>query len=133
MGMAHWYGRNGVSNDRTMGLGYMRIASRFGDEEAMALRRSMELQPERDRIAAQRRAAEQQRIEREQRHWFSRWLESAAYTSPSPTRTGMSASARAAAESSQRHQAAMDRLHFNQRMEYLTGATTACNRSNPYC
>jgi TPR repeat protein len=133
MGMAHWYGRNGVSNDRTLGLGYMRIAARFGDEEALLLVRSMELQPERDRIAAQRAAAEQARIEREQRHWFSRWAETVSFSRPTVERRGISLSAQMAAESNRRHVAAMDKLYWNQRVEYLTGATTACNRSNPYC
>ncbi|MEO1045929.1 MAG: hypothetical protein AAFX04_10855 [Pseudomonadota bacterium] len=133
MGMAHWYGRHGVAFDREMGLGYMRIAARFGDEEATMIGRLMLQQPERDRIAARNRAIAQAEAERQQRSWFVKWLESASYSSPVATRTGRSASERAAAASWQRHQNAMDRLHFNQRMNYLRGRTTACNRSNPYC
>ncbi|WOE74787.1 tetratricopeptide repeat protein [Alterisphingorhabdus coralli] len=133
MGMAHWYGRNGVAFDRQMGLGYMRIAARFGDLEATQIAQSMELQPERDRIAARNRAVAQAEAERQQRSWFTKWLESASYSYPTRTRTGRSASERAAAASWQRHQNSMDRLHFNQRMNYLSGRTSACNRSNPYC
>ncbi|MEM1132550.1 MAG: hypothetical protein AAGH53_06420 [Pseudomonadota bacterium] len=133
LGMAHWYGRNGVAFDRQMGLGYMRIAARFGDLEATQIAQSMALQPERDRIAARNRAVAQAEAERQQRSWFTKWLESASYSYSSQTRTGRSASERAAAASWQRHQNSMDRLHFNQRMNYLSGRTSACNRSNPYC
>ena len=135
MGMAHWMGTHGVEANRGLGLGYMRIAARFGDPDSTLLVRSMELQPERDRIAAQRREDARIAAEREQRSWFAKWADAiAANASRSSTfRTGISASQRAANQGWQNSQAAMDRLHFRQRMEYLTGASTACNRSNPYC
>lgn len=132
MGMAHWYGRQGVTQDRKVGLNYMRIAARFGDEEATLILRSMLAEPERQRRAE--RARQMAEAAKRQRSIFSGWLAALSSGSwASSNRVGISASQRAANASWQRHQSSMDKLHFNQRMDYLTGRSTACNYSNPYC
>jgi TPR repeat protein len=132
MGMARWYGQHGMSQDRKVGLNYMRIAARFGDEEATLILRSMLAEPERQRRAE--RARQIAEAAKQQRSMFSGWLAALSSRSwSSSTRTGISSSQRAANASWQRHQTSMDNLYFNQRMDYLTGSSTACNYSNPYC
>lgn len=132
MGMAHWYGQHGVKQDRNIGLNYMKIAARFGDEEATLILRSMLAEPERQRRAE--RARQMAEAAKQQRNLFSGWLAALSSRSwSSSTRTGISASQRSANGSWQRHQTKMDNLYFNQRMDYLTGRSTACNYSNPYC
>jgi len=133
MGMAHWDGLHGVEFNRERGQAYMSIAAAQYDEEAVMYYRSMLYQPERDRRAREAAAAAAEAEERES-NWFARWAESISYQSSSySSPSGPSASARLAADAWQRSQTKLDNLLFQQRIDYLTGATTACNRSNPYC
>jgi len=129
--MAYWEG-SGVPMDRQKGSAYMAYAAAQGDEESIAIYRSMLMQPERDRRARQAEEARQLAEARQNDFWYqfglamSSMASSASSYSPSTTQ-------RMADQSWQRHQSAMDQLHWNQRMDYLTGASSACNRSNPYC
>lgn len=132
MGMAHWYGLHGLDLDRELGEGYMAIAARNYDEDAVMYYRSMLYQEERDRIAANYAAAAAEAAERES-HWLSKWAAAVSAQASSYSPSNPSASSQIARDAWQRSQSNMDKLYFRQRMDYLTGATTACNSSNPYC
>lgn len=130
--MAYWEG-DGVAMNRDLGAAFMSHAAAQGDEMAIAIYRSMLLQPERDRRA--REAEEARRLAEERRNdfWYNFSLAVSAQASSYAAGPSRSYSSAAADASWQRHQNAMDQLHWNQRMSYLTGGTTACNTSNPYC
>lgn len=130
MGMAHWYG-DGVPLDRVKGKNYMAIAAMREDEAAIAIYRSMAAEPERQRQA--RISREQaEAAKRQKADWFGNWLRSRQNYTPSGS-TRPSASALAARASWRRSQSRLDQMNFNNRIRYITGATSACPRSNPYC
>lgn len=126
MGMAYWYG-DGVPQDRPKGENYMLIAAERGNEMAGAIYRSMRAEPLRE--AAARRAKEfEETARRMQSVWQSSWNNprpswSSSFASPSysPSSSGQSVSS------------IIDNSNWNQRINYLSGSTTACPRSNPYC
>ena len=132
VGMAYWYG-DGVPEDKNLGKNYMAIAAVQEDEEAIMIYRSMLNEPARQEAARrqQEMLAEQERRKNDWAYQFSlavsNWSASTRYN------TGMNASQKAAAASWQRSQQALDNLNFNNRVRYLTGATSACPTSNPYC
>ena len=125
MGMAYWYG-DGVDEDRAKGERYMLIAAQRGNEMAEAIYRSMRAEPL--RVAAAQRAKEfEETARRMQSVWASSWQNyrpsSSSFGTPSysPSSSGQSVSS------------IIDNSNWNQRINYLSGSTTACPRSNPYC
>ena len=125
MGMAYWYG-DGVAEDHARGEHYMAIAASRGSQMAGAILRSMKAEPLRQESA--RRAKEYEEwAARRQSDWQSSWaawkpsfsLGLSGYTPP--TYTGKSVGQ------------ILDEGNWNQRINYLSGSTTACPSSNPYC
>jgi TPR repeat protein len=126
MGMAYWYG-DGVPQDRPKGENYMLIAAERGNEMAGAIYRSMRAEPLRE--AAARRAKEfEETARRLQAVWESSWSNPRPSWSSSFSSTSYSPSA-----SGQSVSSIIDNSNWNQRINYLSGSTTACPRSNPYC
>ena len=123
MGMAYWYG-DGVAVNRAKGEEYMAIAGMRGSEMATAIFRSMRAEPERQENA-RRQAALEEAIRRQRENWTSSWSNYKPSWSPSPTRY-TPYSGRSTAQ-------IIDAGNWNQRINYLSGATTACPRSNSYC
>lgn len=134
VGMAYWYG-DGVQEDQNLGKNYMAIAAAQEDEEAVMIYRSMLNEPARQEAARRRQEmlAEQERRKNDWAYQFSLAVSNWSAGLNRNYNTGMNASQKAAAASWNRSQQALDKLHFNNRMNYLTGGTTACPRSNPYC
>jgi TPR repeat protein len=127
MGMAYWYG-DGVAADRAKGENYMLIAAERGNAMAAAIYRSMKLEPERQ--AAARRAEEFAETARRMREaWQNSWSNYRPSWSPSTS----SSSSFSSASSGPSVQSIIDNSNWNQRINYLSGSTTACPRSNPYC
>ena len=122
LGMAYWYG-DGVPLDRPKGENFMAIAATMGDAKADAILRSMKLQPVRE--ANERRAQEMaEAAKRRQQDWSSSWTSHSAWvgsTSYTPAYSGPSVSS------------IIDNSNWNQRINYLSGSTTACPRTNSYC
>ena len=123
MGMAYWYG-DGVAEDRAKGERYMLIAANRGSQMAGAIYRSMKAEPIRQENARRQKEYEEWAAAR-QNDWASSWTSwtpSASAFAPSPPAwTGPSVSQ------------IIDNSNWNQRINYLSGSTTACPSSNPYC
>ena len=124
MGMAYWYG-DGVPENRPKGEGYMLIAAERGNAMAKAIYRSMKAEPLRV-AAAERTRQFEETARRMQQAWQSSWSNyqpswSSSFTPSTPSTSGRSV------------QSIIDNSNWNQRINYLSGSTTACPRSNPYC
>ncbi|MDB5469588.1 MAG: hypothetical protein JWR84_1148 [Caulobacter sp.] len=123
MGMAYWYG-DGVAEDRAKGERYMLIAANRGNQMAGAIYRSMKAEPIRQENARRQKEYEEWAAAR-QNDWTSSWSNwtpaSSAYTPSPPAWSGPSVSS------------IIDNSNWNQRINYLSGSTTACPGSNPYC
>jgi len=133
MGLAHWAGDR-VEHNRDLAWNYMSIAAREGDTMALQYRQAMINEVRMEREAERRRIAAEEARARQNDFWYRFSAKVAAMSAASASSGPSSAySDRLAAQSWQRHQSAMDNLHFQQRYDYLTGVTTACNSSNPYC
>lgn len=135
MGYSQWYGLSGLAENRESAKGYMEIAAGKGDTEALQYLRSMVNTEYRERMAmlAAQAAAE---AEARRGNFWTRWFEaiSASARSARPVASsGPSLSEKLAAESWQRTKSAMDKTHWNYRVQYMTGATSVCPTSNPYC
>ncbi|MFA6115026.1 MAG: hypothetical protein WC729_13570 [Sphingomonas sp.] len=123
MGMAYWYG-DGIAEDRAKGEKYMLIAATRGSEMAGAIYRSMRLEPVRQENARRAKAMEEAMRTRRatwadaMANWKPSW--SAPSTTYSPSSTNSVASI-------------IDNSNWNQRINYLSGSTTACPASNHYC
>jgi TPR repeat protein len=125
MGMAYWYG-DGVTEDRAKGERYMLIAAQRGNEMAEAIYRSMRAEPE--RVAAAQRAKEfEETARRMQSVWESSWR------NYQPSWSSFTTSSYSAPSSSASVASVIDNSNWNQRIDYLSGYTTACPSSNPYC
>jgi len=125
MGMAYWYG-DGVVEDRAKGERYMLIAASRGDEMAAAIYRSMKAEPIRQENARRQKEYQEWAASREAywaRSWNSWTPNSASYGSAynPPSYSGPSVSS------------IIDNSNWNQRINYLSGYTSACPASNPYC
>ena len=129
VGMAYWYG-DGVEEDREKGEHYMLIAAQQGSEEAEAIYTAMKNEPARVEMAERQRRMEEAMIDRRS-NWEKAWdawdaavrnyaSSGGGYSSPN-TYSGNSVSS------------VVDELNWNNRFNYLSGATTACPSSNPYC
>lgn len=122
LGMAYWYG-DGVPLNRPKGENFMAIAAQMGDQKADAILRSMKAQPLRD--AAEKRAREMEEAAKTRaqtwnyswKSWDS-WMGSSA---KSPVYSGPSVSS------------IIDNSNWNQRINYLSGRTSACPSYNSYC
>lgn len=123
MGMAYWYG-DGVAEDRAKGERYMLIAANRGNQMAGAIYRSMKSEPIRQENARRQKEYAEWAAAR-QNDWassWSNWTPSTSAFSPSPPAwSGPSVSQ------------IIDNSNWNQRINYLSGSTTACPSSNPYC
>ena len=123
MGMAYWYG-DGVPVNRPKGEEYMAIAGMRGSQMAAAIFRSMRAEPERQENA-RRQAALEEAIRTRRESWTSSWSNYKPSWSAPATRytpySGRSVSS------------IIDAGNWNQRINYLSGSTTACPRSNSYC
>ncbi|HMO75381.1 MAG TPA: hypothetical protein PKD99_16425 [Sphingopyxis sp.] len=134
-GMAYWYG-DGVTQNRDKALGYMRAAALRNDQMAENIYRSMLAEPIRqDYIRREREMAEA--AERQRNSWssaFSAALSAWAAQPYRPLSSGFSSSSSSAASSSwQNYQNRADQTNFNNYIKYMSGGTTACISSNPYC
>lgn len=131
VGMAYWEG-TGVDVDQNKGLGYMQAAAQLGDRAAVAIARSMEYEPVRQANA--RRAAEMAAAaERQRTSWSSAFSNALANWSASSSSSYSSANNAASAASWQRYQSRVDSTNFNNYVSYVSGGTSACISSNPYC
>lgn len=123
MGMAYWYG-DGVAENRTKGEEYMAIAGVRGSKMAEAIFRSMRAQPLREENA-RRQAALEEAIRTRRDTWTSSWANWKPSWSP-PAATYQPYSGRSVSS-------ILDESNWNQRINYLSGSTTACPASNRYC
>ena len=130
VGMAHWEG-TGVPVDQDKGLGYMQAAARLGDPAAIAIARSMEYEPVRQANARQQ-AEMVAAAERQRTSWSAAWNNALSSWSSSLS-SSMSASSSSSSASWQRYQSQSDMNNFNNYISYMSGGTTACISSNPYC
>ncbi|MFC7047943.1 tetratricopeptide repeat protein [Emcibacter nanhaiensis] len=135
VGMAYWYG-DGVPLDRKKGEGYMALAAARGDEMAIAIYRSMKAEKIReDKARREREMAEA--AERRKNDWSYQFgLAAAAWAQGrrnTPYSYGGGSSGRLAGESWQRSQQALDKMNWNNAVNYTMGRTNACPISNPYC
>jgi hypothetical protein len=124
MGMAYWYG-DGVAEDRPKGEKYMLIAAERGNAMARAIYRAMKNEPARQ-AAAERQRQFEETARRMRDTWQSSWANyhptwSATPMATTPAYSGPSVST------------ILDNANWNQRINYLSGATTACPGYNPYC
>lgn len=123
MGMAYWYG-DGVKEDRSKGEKYMLIAANRGSPMAIAIYRSMRAEPIRQENARRQKQWEEWQAQR-RASWtqsWSNWTPSFSGSSYSPpSYSGPSVSS------------IINESNWNQRISYLSGGTTACPSSNPYC
>ena len=126
MGMAYWYG-DGVSVDRAKGENYMLIAAERGNEMAAAIYKSMRDEPLRQ-AAAERARQFEETLKRMQAVWASSWQNRSWSSGPSA-----SSSYTPASSSTNSVASIIDNSNWNQRINYLSGNTSACPRSNPYC
>ncbi|MDC7681958.1 hypothetical protein PQU92_01630 [Asticcacaulis sp. BYS171W] len=128
IGMAYWYG-DGVKEDRKKGENYMLIAASRGSEMAEGIYRSMLAEP--IRVESKRRAEEFAAYQKAQYERWSRWNASAYanYVSAGSTYTPYKSSS----YSGQSVSSIIDNSNWNQMYNYLSGSTTACPSSNPYC
>ncbi|ESQ89920.1 hypothetical protein ABAC460_11515 [Asticcacaulis sp. AC460] len=129
VGMAYWYGE-GVEVDQDKGMAYMRIAAVRGSEKAIAIYRSMELEPVRQENA--RRQAEYEAwANRPRSAWddalaaWGRAVSSGAYSYSSSNYSSMS--------SGNSVSTIIDNSNFNNAINYYSGGTSVCSSSNPYC
>jgi TPR repeat protein len=125
MGMAYWFG-DGVAEDRPKGENFMAIAATRGSKMAGAIYRSMKLEPVRQENARRQKEYEEWAASRKN-DWsssFANWAanfsmaSSSSYSSPSSSTSVSSI---------------IDNGNWNQRINYLSGYTSACPSSNPYC
>ncbi|MBX3478844.1 MAG: SEL1-like repeat protein [Caulobacter sp.] len=124
MGMAYWYGQ-GVEENRSKGENYMAIAASRGDEKAAAILRSMKAEPVRQDFAHRQKAMEE--AARTQRvTWANEFAAANA-----GRRFGSSYSPGSSPVASV--SSMMDNLNWNHRIDYLSGRTSVCRSSNPYC
>lgn len=130
VGMAYWEG-TGVDVDQNKGLGYMQAAARLGDRAAIAIARSMEYEPVRQ-ANARRQAEMEAAAARQQSSWSTAWSNALSNWSASSSSSYSSSSASSSA-SWQRAQSQADMSNFNNYISYMSGGTTACISSNPYC
>lgn len=128
MGMAYWYG-DGVKEDRPKGERYMAIAANRGSEMAGAIYRSMKNEPIRQENARRQKEYEEWAATRRV-DWTRSW---ANWTPPSLTSAFGSGGYSSPASSGRSVADIMDAGNWNQRINYLSGSTTACPSSNPYC
>ncbi len=133
MGMALWYG-TGMDVNQQLGQNYMAIAASQGDEEAIQIYRSMLNEPARQDFARRQREMELEAERRKNDFWYQFSLavsQRATINSYQPS--GLNPSQQMARDSWRRGQQALDSLQFNNAVGYLTGRTSACPVSNPYC
>ncbi|MEZ0242889.1 MAG: hypothetical protein ACAH11_05900, partial [Sphingomonas sp.] len=123
MGMAYWYG-DGVPEDRAKGEKYMLIAANRGSAMAAAIYRSMRAEPIRQENARRQKAYEEWAASRR-----SSWTQSWASWTPSFSGSSYSPPSYTGPSTSQ----IINESNWNQRINYLSGSTTACPSSNPYC
>jgi TPR repeat protein len=124
MGMAYWYGDDGLAQDRPKGERYMAIAAQRGSRMAGAIYRSMKNEPIRQEYA--RRQAEMEEAARNRkvtwadamRNWKPSW--SSPSLGPAYSGSGSVASV-------------IDNSNWNQRISYLSGTGSVCPASNSYC
>lgn len=129
VGMAYWEG-DGVAQDREKAMGYMRAAAMRDDPAAEAIYRSMQYEPERQAYA--RRAAEMEAAAASRKtDWGAAFSAAAARWSASASSSSSASSS--ASASWQRYQTRVDNSNFNNYVSYMSGGTTACISSNPYC
>ncbi|MCW3849212.1 hypothetical protein OF829_18395 [Sphingomonas sp. LB-2] len=123
MGMAYWYG-DGVAEDRTKGERYMLIAADRGSPMAAAIYRSMRAEPIRQENA---------RRQKEYAAWAesrrSSWAQSWSSWTPSFSLSGYNPPSYTGPSTAD----IIRESNWNQRINYLSGSTTACPSSNPYC
>ena len=123
MGMAYWYGE-GVTEDRAKGEKYMLIAANRGSPMAAAIYRSMRNEPVRQENARRQKEYQEWQASREA-SWARSWaawtpsFSGSSYTPPSYSGPSVSQ--------------IINESNWNQRINYLSGSTTACPSSNPYC
>lgn len=127
VGMAYWYG-DGVAEDRATGEGYMLHAANRGDVAAESIWRSMKAEPIRqERARREREMAEA--AERRKNDWFSNWMSAVAAWTPSSS----GYSAPSSSSSWQSTSSIIQTHNWNNYISYMSGGTTACRSSNPYC
>ncbi len=123
MGMAYWYG-DGVTEDRAKGENYMLIAANRGNPMAAAIYRSMRAEPIR-----QENARRQKEWEEWQESRRASWSASWANWTPSFSGSSWSPPSYSGPSTSQ----IINESNWNQRIDYLSGYTTACPKTNSYC
>lgn len=128
MGMAYWYG-DGVPEDHDKGQNYMAIAAVRGSDEAKAIYRSMLNEPARQEMAERQRRMEEAMIDHR-----SVWEKAFdAWDAALASGTWMSSYAPSSVYSGPSTSDIMRESNWNQAFNYLSGSTTACPQSNPYC
>lgn len=127
LGMAYWYG-DGVPEDRKKGEDYMWIAATRGSEKGEAIYRSMKAEPIRQENARRQKEMEEAAKNR-QNNWASSWSSYASTYSSSSTYSPSYKTS----SSGQSVSSIIDNSNWNQRYNYLSGASSVCPTYNPYC
>jgi TPR repeat protein len=127
IGMAYWYG-DGVEQDQDKGMQYMAIAASRGSREAADIYSSMQNEGERQEMA--QRAYDmahppQKSVWEQAMDAWDAALRNQSYS--------MTSSSYGTGYSGPSVSDTINELNWNQRFDYLSGATTACPSSNPYC
>ncbi|RYD59777.1 MAG: sel1 repeat family protein [Sphingomonadales bacterium] len=126
MGMAYWYG-DGVPENRKKGEDYMAIAAMRGSQMAGAIFRSMKNEPIRQEFARRQKEMEEAALTRRST-WTSSW---ANYVPGSGLGFGNSYTPQSS--SGRTVSSIIDNSNWNQRINYLSGSSSVCPRTNSYC